>query len=203
MKLYYSPTSPYVRKVLIAATELGIIDRIEKVSVHVTPIEPSEQLNRENPLGKIPALVTDDGLVLYDSRVICAYLDDLHREVKLVPPSGTERWHALRREALADGMLEAAVLLRYEGLLRPEEKRWSAWSEGQRSKIVRGLDAAEAEADALGGAVTLGTIALACALGYLDLRYPEMAWRDQRAGLHHFMDGFASRESYRSTAPPS
>ncbi|ACY14383.1 glutathione S-transferase [Haliangium ochraceum] len=202
MKLYYSPTSPYVRKVLITAMELGLDERIEQLPTQVTPTSPSDALNRANPLGKVPALETDDGDTLYDSRVICEYLDSLHQGVKLLPDSGPTRWDALRQQALGDGILVAAVLVRYEILLRPEELRWSDWLDGQWGKIERGLDAFEAEADALAGTVTLGSITAACALGYIDLRYPERDWRKGRDKLRHWMDGFASRASYQATMPP-
>src|SRR5579859_2529987 len=107
MKLRYSPTSPFVRKVMVAAMETGLIDRIQKVPSSVTPIKPNDDVARENPLVKVPSLTTDDGLVLYDSPVICEYLDALHSGTKLFPAAGKARWMALRHQALGDGILDA------------------------------------------------------------------------------------------------
>lgn len=203
MKLYYSPTSPFVRKVLIAAFETGLYERIEKLPVHTSPTQPSDTLNQTNPLGKIPALIADDGLELYDSPVICEYLDTLHDGPKLIPASGPARWKTLLLHALADGVMDAAVLLRYETWLRPAELRWNDWAQGQTDKVERGLAALERDVTGFGETIDLGTIAAATALGYLDLRFPEMDWRARRPQLAAWLAKFAERPSFQATKPPA
>jgi glutathione S-transferase len=201
MKLYHSPTSPYVRKVLMTAIELGLRERIELVPVHNSPVEPSAALNQTNPIGKIPALITDEGVEFYDSPVICEYLDSL-QGARLFPASGPARWDVLRQQALADGIMDAAVLVRYETWLRPAELRWNDWTEGQTSKIERALDVLEGQVVGLAG-LTIGTISIACALGYLDLRLGHLVWRDRRPQLSSWLADFAQRPSFQSTRAPS
>ena len=203
MKLYISRMSPFVRKVLVMAAEAGIGDRVEPVEVTVSPVAPDPDVNRGNPLGKIPCLVTDDGTALYDSPVICEYLDAIHTGRKMFPPVGPQRWTALRRQALADGILDAAILARYEAALRPEERRWSDWVKGQKGKVERALDALEAEAPQLRDMVDIGTIAIACALGYLDFRFAEDNWREGRPQLADWYGGFSERRSMQQTRPPA
>ena len=199
MKLYYSVTSPFVRKVLVAAHELGIAEGIEIVPVALTPIAPSEAVNATNPLGKIPALEIDGGLALYDSMVIAEYLDSLAGP-KLFPASGPARWTALRRAAAADGMADALILVRYERLLRPPEQQFDAWVDGQMQKALRTLTALEAEAGSLDGA-GIGEIAIGCTLGYLDFRFDDLGWRDSHPRLADFYEGFAARKSMQATLP--
>jgi glutathione S-transferase len=202
MKLFYSATSPYVRKVTIAAVEKGLDGRIERVPITVAPHQPSPDFGRRhNPLMKVPTLVRDDGSVLYDSIVICEYLDSLG-EPTLFPPSGEARWDALRRNALADGLLDAALLLRYE-TLRPAELHWPAWIEGQRLKIELALAAAEQEAASLPQVFDIGQVALACALGYLDLRFGELRWRSAHPALAAWFAVVSERPSVRGSAPPA
>jgi glutathione S-transferase len=203
MKLHYSTTSPYVRKVMAVAIETGLRERIELATRQLTPVAPNADVNADNPLGKVPCLVTDDGMALYDSRVIVAYLDSLHDGRTMIPPAGPERWTALRREALADGILDAAIVNRYEITLRPEEKRWADWSDGQMAKVRRALDALEAEAPDFGERVDLGTLAVACALGYLDLRYADLDWAAGRPALAAWHGRFAERPSMAETRPPA
>ena len=138
MRLHHNIASPYVRKVMAVAIETGLEDRLEPVSRMMTPVKPDAGLVEDNPLGKIPCLVTDDGAVLYDSPVICEYLDSLHDGPKMFP-AGPARWTALRRQAEGDGILDAALLVRYETFLRPEERRWPEWIEGQKLKFRRAL----------------------------------------------------------------
>ncbi|MGH8291539.1 MAG: glutathione S-transferase N-terminal domain-containing protein [Steroidobacteraceae bacterium] len=178
MQLYFSPTSPYVRKVRITAAELGLGGNIELISIALTPINPHDALRSSNPLGKIPALITDDNNALYDSPVICEYLDALAGGHRIFPRVGPARWTALRRQALADGILDAAVLLRYEEALRPKELRWQQWVDGQWLKMRTGLDALEREH--LEGAFDIDAISVACALGYLDFRHASEGWRASR-----------------------
>lgn len=199
MKLIYNPASPYVRKVRVLAIEAGLMNRIELANVSITPVGPDEALCASNPIGKIPTLVLDDGGALYDSRVICEYLDGLHDNPRLFPQHGDARWTALRRQALADGILDAAVGTRYETFLRPEALRWSEWIEGQMQKVRRSLDVLEDET--LGDEVDIGTISVACALGYLDFRYPQEGWRDSRSRLAAWYERFSARASMSETRP--
>jgi glutathione S-transferase len=166
-------------------------------------VGPDLALVAANPLGKVPCLVPAEGDALYDSRVICEYLDGLHDGPRLFPIAGPQRWVALRRQALADGIMDAAVLARYETFLRPEERRWPAWIDGQLDKVTRGLDRLENEAGQLEARVDVGAIATACALGYLDFRFADLDWRRSRPGLAAWFTAFAARESMLRTLPPS
>jgi glutathione S-transferase len=199
MKLLYSPASPYARKVLVLAHEVGLIDRIAVTTAGASPTGPAPEVAAHNPLGKIPALVLEDGTALYDSRVICEYLDGLSAGPRLFP-EGAARWDALIRQALADGLLDAALLTRYERVLRPEERRWDAWESGQTGKIRSALDRFETLV-AGGPALDIGTVAMACALGYLDLRFPDLAWREGRPALAAWFADFARRPSMEATVP--
>ena len=199
MKLRTSPASPFGRKVNIAAATLGLSDNIE-----IEPADngnPEDSLRRENPLGKIPVLLLEDGRALYDSRVIVEYLESLG-EGRLVPPAtDPARWATLRRQALADGLLDAALLARYETFLRPEPLRWSDWVAGQMLKIDRALDVLESEAEAIEAGAPLGQIATASALGYLDFRFPHHDWRGARPRLAAFYSRYALRADMAATDP--
>jgi glutathione S-transferase len=202
MKLRYSPTSPYVRKVMVVALETGLAERIERIPTTVAPTKYNEEVARENPLVKVPALTTDDGMVLYDSPVICEYLDTLHGGQKLFPATGKTRWTALRQQALADGILDAAILGRYE-ILRPKEYLWQDWIDAQLRKVRGALAALEIEVEAgeLNGAVTIGQITVGCALGYLDFRYASEDWRSKHRRLAAWFDELAKRKSIELTKP--
>ncbi|MDA1099035.1 MAG: glutathione S-transferase N-terminal domain-containing protein [Proteobacteria bacterium] len=202
MKLHSSPTSPYVRKVRVLLLETGLDDRVEQVAQAVTPTAPNAAVNADNPLGKVPALHTDDGLSLYDSPVICEYLDSLHDGARMFPATGRARWQALCRQALGDGLLDAAILGRYETTLRPPERLWPEWLAGQMLKIERSLDAMDAGAGEMGDTVDIGAITIACALGYLDFRYGEIEWRANRPALAAWYDAFARRSSMQATLAP-
>lgn len=203
MKLFVSAASPFVRKVLVQAHESGLADRIELIDLSssgLAPTAPVAELDARNPLGKIPALVLADGRTLYDSRVIAEYLDTLHEGPPLLPASGPERFTVLRRVALADGICDAAVLGRYESVLRPEHLRWDAFLEGQLGKIRRALAALALEP--LGDDPDLGTIAVAVALAYLDLRWADHdLWRSAHPELVEWYERFAERPSMKATAP--
>ncbi len=201
MKLFHNIASPFVRKVRVLAAETGQSARIELVQSVFTPVQPDRELFGSNPLGKIPTLLLDDGTALYDSRVICEYLDSLHEGPKMFPALGPARWAALTRQAQGDGILDAAVGTRYELALRDPSRQWPEWIENQRQKYRRSLDALEAESGSLDGAVDIGVITAACALGYLDFRYPDEGWRDARPGLAGWYAAFRERESMRTTAP--
>jgi glutathione S-transferase len=201
MKLLYSPTSPYVRKVMILALERGLDRKIEKVPTAANPVQANRDLDKANPLGKVPALMLDNGTVLFDSPVICEYLDSRHKGAKLFPAAGARRFKALRLQALGDGMLDAALLARYETAMRPENLRWPEWVEGQKRKFAQGLDALEKEVADLGGGLNIGQVAVACALGYLDFRYADMNWRKGRPKLAAWYAKFAQKKSMQATQP--
>lgn len=201
MNLRFSPASPYVRKCLVLAHEAGLSGRLDLVPT--VTADPASGLVKDNPLGKVPALTTDEGEVLFDSPVISEYLDSLHGGRRIVPAAGAARWTALRRQALADGLLDAALLRRYESM-RPANEQSPGWHEKQKSIIARALDALEAEAGRLGdpaGPADIGQIAVGCALGYLDFRFAADAWRYGRPELARWFEVFAKRPSMAATAP--
>ncbi|MHA1597276.1 MAG: glutathione S-transferase N-terminal domain-containing protein [Alphaproteobacteria bacterium] len=198
MRLHYSPTSPYVRKVMMVAIETGLEDGFECIATNAW--ESAPDFVADNPLSKVPTLVLDGGETLYDSPVICEYLDSLHDGVKLFPTAGGARWTALRRQALADGILDAALIRLLEGK-RPDDERSDSWVARQEKAIVRSLDALEEEADGLGDGVSIGHIAIAAALGYLDFRFDADNWRAGRPALADFYDTFSGRPSMTATAP--
>ncbi len=199
MKLRYSPTSPYVRKVSVTAIELGLSARIEHIPTDTQ--DRNSDLAEHNPLGKLPALILEDGGFLYDSPVICEYLDSLHDGPKIFPAAGPERWTALRQQALGDGILDAAILRMIETVRRPEELRWQVWIKHQTAKILRALDQFEAEVAALEGPLTIGQITAGCALGYFDFRSPELDWRAGRPKLAAWYETFGQRPAMQETGP--
>jgi len=201
MKLMYSPTSPYVRKVMILAIERGLDRKIEKLPQAASPMGGNKVLEKANPLGKVPALELDNGMTLFDSPVICEYLDSKHRGDKLFPASGARRWKALRLQAIGDGILDAALLARYETAMRPEKLRWTDWLDGQKRKLAQALDQLEKEAKDLAGGLTIGQVTVACALGYLDFRFGDMNWRKGRPKLAAWYDKFSRRKSMQATIP--
>jgi glutathione S-transferase len=196
MKLHYSPTSPYVRKVNVLALELGLDAQIERILTN--PWEPDKALLGNNPLSKVPTLITDDGLVLFDSPVICEYLDNEFGGNRLIPSYGQARWKALRLQALADGILDAAILRFLE---RKRKAKSTEWDASQREAVVRALDALEAEVASWGDTLTIGQIAAAVALGYLDFRFAEEDWRPDRPGLTEWYSAFSRRHSMSTTVP--
>ncbi|HTS20434.1 MAG TPA: glutathione S-transferase [Casimicrobiaceae bacterium] len=201
MKLFYSPNSPYARKCLVVAYELGLRERIETLPADAVPTKRNPDIAAKNPLSKIPTLVTDDGTALYDSPVIAEYLNALAGG-KLIPADGASRWSVLVEQALADGVLDAALLARYETVLRPESLRWSDWTAGQLEKLAGGLDEIERRAVRFGDRVDLGTIAFGCVLGYIDLRFGHLEWRKSRPGAAAWFEKFGRRESMVKTRPP-
>lgn len=202
MKLYYSPSSPYARKVRMLAIETGLDKKIEMVNVVLTPVAPNADVDKHNPIGKIPALSVK-GMDLFDSPVICEYLDTHHKGRKLFPRKGRGRWVALRQQAMADGLLDAALLARYEGFLRPEDKRWSDWSKGMMKKVSGVLDQLEAESKSLKGKPTIGTLSVVCALGYLDFRFGTLDWRGKRPKLAKWFATVSKTPSVKATVPPA
>lgn len=203
MKLHSSPASPFGRKVKVLAHETGLFSNLTISLAPTSPVGPDIGLVGDNPLGKIPCLVLDDGTALYDSCVICEYLDTTHSGVPMFPGRGPARWAALRLQALGDGIMDAALLARYETFLRPEPFRWPAWLDGQLDKVARALDALEtADAGDFGDRIDVGTITVACALGYLEFRFAMLAWRTGRPRLAAWFERFAARPSMMETVPP-
>jgi len=188
------PHSPYVRKVRVAAHELGLA--LDCVEAHV--FDPATPLLGENPLGKVPALVRDDGSVLYDSTVICQYLDALHADPRLFPREGEALWQALRRNALGDGLAQAAtwnIRERY----RAEGERSPRYQAYYERTIDRCFAALEAEAPALAARFGIGEIAIACAISYVDFRYPDRGWRTAAPHLRAWYNAAHARSSMRAT----
>jgi glutathione S-transferase len=189
LTLRSSPASPFGRKIKIAASLLDLIDRIEVVEADTS--NPDDSLRQQNPLGKIPTLVLENGETLYDSRVILEYLDDLAGGGHIFP-SGWDRFAALRQQALADGIMDAVLIQVYEGRWRTEERREPKWVDHHAGKVARGLDYAEANLSTPTAKIHVGHIALACALGYLDLRMAGR-WRDTHPRLVAWLADFEAR----------
>jgi glutathione S-transferase len=201
MQLFYSATSPFVRKCLVSALELGVRERLTLHSAAPHPVNRDAGLVARNPLGQVPTLITDEGAVLYDSRVICEYLNTLG-DGRLLP-EGALRFDALTDQALADGIMAAAVLIRYEMTARPEALRWQDWIDGQMAKVTGGIQDLAQRASLLGSRVDVGTIAVGCALGYLDFRYSDLGWQKKWPALAAWWRGFAERPSMAATRPPA
>jgi glutathione S-transferase len=198
MRLWHNTASPFARKVRIVAREAGLLPRIEEINTLVSPVSPNADLAAKNPLVKIPALETDAGQVLYDSSVICEYLDSLSAGTRVIATDAT-RWDALRLQSLCDGILDAAVLCRYEMAVRPEPYRWNDWMQGQFTKIRNGLDALAGEAPAWGSRFGIGQIGAVCVCGYLDFRFADENWRASRAPLAQWYDAVKPRPSVAAT----
>ena len=201
MLLRHSHTSPFVRKVTVLLHETGLAAQVATETVDGWS-EP-ELLTDDNPLSMVPTLVLDDGNSLYDSPVICDYLDRQHAGPGMIPGEGEARWQVLREQALADGILDSAVLIFVETVKRPQELRWDWWLELKRRAITRSLDLLERRVGELGGRVDLGTISIAVALAYLDLRGAVGDWPGPRPGLSTWFAEFARRPSMIATAPPA
>ncbi len=190
MILRSSPASPFGRKVRIAASVLGLADKID---VRATDLnDPADSVHAQNPLGKIPVLILDDGTAYYDSRVILEYLDHLAGGGRIVPREAKARFDALRLQALCDGILDACLLLVYESRYRPADKQVQAWVDRQADKVARGLNALEAAPPKLDPTPHVGQIALACVLGYRDLRFGG-TWRKDYPRLLAWHDKFAAQ----------
>jgi glutathione S-transferase len=199
MILRSTAASPFVRKVRIAIGLLGLSSKIEIRETDLN--DPNDSICRENPLGKIPALLLDDGTALFDSRVILDYLDHLAGGGKIVPRDPDARFAALRLQALCDGVMDASLLVVYEGRYRPEDERVQSWVDRQADKVKRGLDALEAAPPKLTPMPDVGQIALACALGYRDLRFGG-DWRRQYPRLLAWHDAFAAQvPAFAATRP--
>lgn len=198
MKLHWSPRSPFVRKVMVAAHELGLADRIQTVRTVVAMTQPNLGLLPDNPLGKIPTLVLDDGSAIYDSLTICEYLDSLDGP-RLFPNAGPARWTALTWHALANGLLDMLILWRNERD-KPVAQQTPEWLAAFAVKTAASLDRLQGMTPALDAALLgIGHIAIGCALSYLDFRFPDLAWRNDRAALAAWHKAFEARPSMQAT----
>lgn len=201
MRLHYAQASPYVRKVRLAAAAAELTERIELVKASLSPISEDIAVCAANPLGKVPTLVLDDGTALYDSRVIVAYFDAVGSTPLLPPPSDPDYWRVLRIQAAADGLLDAALSVRYERLLRPEQYRWDEWIAGQIRKVDRATAMLEQEGDFIAAGPPLAAIATVSALGYLDFRFAERDWRATCPRLAAIFADYALRPEMALTDP--
>lgn len=199
MKLYWSSRSPFVRKVMVTAHELGLADRITCERVIVSATNPNRDVMAHNPLGKLPTLILDDGGALYDSRVICEYLASLRSTPRLFPADGAQRWTALKRQALADGLQDTLLAWLMERI-KPAEQQQAALVDGCRLKLATVLDGMETDAAELTRAsFGIGHIAVGVALSYVDFRFAGENWRDGRPALAAWHAGFAARPSMMAT----
>jgi glutathione S-transferase len=199
MKLHWSPRSPFVRKVMVVVHELGLADRVACVRTVAASTKPHAELMRDNPLSKIPTLVLDDGTVIYDSPVICEFLDSLDGAPKLHPAEPKARLAALRRQALGDGFLDMLVLLRDERLRANPSDVHKASAAVRKAAVLKSLDQ-EAE-DLAATPFGIGHIAIGCALSYLDFRYAAENWREGHPRIANWHATFATRPSVRATEP--
>ncbi len=197
-ELRYSTTSPFVRKVSATIIECGLHNHVRNVMTN--PWAPDTDLPADNPLGKVPALTVENGQVLFDSPVICEYLDSLGSSPKLFPSSGAPRWAALRLQAIGDGILEAAVGRVLEGR-RPEEQQSAVFADRCKAAVERALDALERESDHLSGDFSIGQLTVACALDYLDFRFSSENWRAGRPKLESWHESVRDRPSLKQTVP--
>jgi glutathione S-transferase len=197
MKLLYQTHSPYARKALVFAHEVGLARQIEVVHHETSPTRRNEQVFAENPLGKVPVLLRPGLPPIFDSDVICAYLDTLHTGRKLIPPDGEDRWHALRLQAVAQGLADAGIAIRWETVRRPEALRYPPLRDGYIQKLIASYDWLEHELD-LDSPVHVGHVALATCLAWLEFRELP-SFRDGRTRLAAWFDEFATRPSMRGT----
>lgn len=198
MKLHWSPKSPYVRKVMIVAHEARVLDRLTLVRSVAMMSRINPEIMADNPLGKIPTLVLEDGAALYDSRVICEYLDDLGQG-GLFPSAGPARWRALTWQALGDGLLDALILWRNERE-KPQDRRTQPWLDVFEAKLHAGLAELESRATDLAGApFGIGHVSIGCMLSYLDFRFDSLGWRNGHPKLTAWHQEFDGRDSARAT----
>jgi glutathione S-transferase len=196
VQLFYQTHSPYARKVLVMAHEVGLADRLEVIHQETSPMLRNETVFALNPLGKVPVLITGDEC-LFDSNVICEYLDGLHDGRKMIPPSGAARWRALRLQSLAQGLADAGILLRWETARRPEALRMPELADGHREKLVTSYDYVERD-QSLDERLHIGHVALATALSWILFReLPD--FREGRPRLTQWYDRFERRPSMLAT----
>lgn len=200
MKLFYSASSPYVRKVMILLHEIGKADEVELIADYKTsPARAAEKL-AHNPLNKVPTLVTDDGMAIFDSSVIGQYLDTLHTGPRYYPEHGPARWQTLRYEAIGDGMADAAILVIYEERRRALQLFWQEWYDKQQSKLAASLHHLEA---VIGPPTDFdaGAISIVCAIGLIERRFAQWNWRSENPGLARWYASVSDRPSVRETKP--
>ncbi|WP_054180336.1 glutathione S-transferase N-terminal domain-containing protein [Trabulsiella odontotermitis] len=201
MQLFYASTSAYVRKVMVCAILLGLADELEPLDSAAHPIERDERIATFNPLAKVPALRTASGMCLYDSRVICEYLNAL-AEGDLFPEKGDARWRSLARQALGDGIIDAALLARYEFSARPPEKQWQDWADAQLKKVAAALADIEIQVSGFSEQPDdIGLIAIGCALGYLDFRFAGLNWRASHPHTAAWFAVFDAHPAMAATRP--
>ncbi|MGE8588161.1 MAG: glutathione S-transferase [Alcaligenes sp.] len=206
LKLLYAPTSPYVRKVMVCAHLAGVADQIQWLDSAANPVRRDDRIAAHNPLAKVPTLILADGQALYDSRVICEYLAHMGGNADLFPAVGPRRWVALAQQALGDGLLDAALLARYERTARPAEYQWPVWREAQLVKVSACLVEIERQierqaATLAAQAPTIGEVTLGCALGYLDFRFPELDWRASHPRATQWEAAFRKLPAMQATLP--
>ena len=201
LRLFFSPASPYVRKVMVAAHERGLADKVEKLPSAAWPVKRDPNIVKHNSTGKVPCVLLDDDTPLFDSRVISAYVDSIGVAGESLYPAAN-RFTVLTLEALGDAILDACLLHRYENVLRPEDKRWDDWSRGQMEKIDSGLDDLDGRwFGELSASFNAGSVAAACTLGYLDFRFPDKDWRSSRPNLAGWYAEVSKRPSMVETQP--
>lgn len=200
MKLIGTFTSPYVRKVRVVAAE----KKVEYTWAADNPWQPDTSVGAYNPLGKVPVLVLEDGTALFDSRVIVEFLDHVSPISRLIPADHRERIEVRRWEALADGVLDAGIAVRLEKQ-RPATERSPGWIDRNHAKVLRGLDAIDAQLEGrnwcAGAGYSLADIAVGCCVGWLDFRFPDLGWRDDRANLSRLAAKLGERPSFADTVP--
>jgi glutathione S-transferase len=202
MKLIFSQTSPFVRKVRIAAIELGLIDKIEFMPTTVAPGQANDDYSRITPLKKLPALILDSGDVILDSYVIVEYLDELAGGGKLIPASGPARWKVKSDHSLLQGMLDSMLLCRYEKAVRPQGLQWQAWSDDHWNRAWQGMARFDKQADVLSRPLDIVQIGLVCVLGYADFRFADCGWRKAYPNLDAFHEKMLTRPSVKISVPP-
>ena len=202
MKLTFSPASPFARKVRIAAIELGLIDKIELVPASVAPGTANEDYSKITPLKKLPVLILDNGDVILDSYVIVEYLNETAGGA-LIPAYGRKRWQVKTDHSLIQGMLDSMLLCRYEGMVRPQEMRWKAWSDDHWNRAWTGMARFENKPDVLSRPFDIVQIGLVCVLGYADFRFADCGWRKAYPKLDAFYQKMLERPSVNISAPPA
>ncbi len=201
MQLFFASTSAYVRKVMVCASVLGLADEIERLDSAAHPVVRDERIAAFNPLAKVPALRTENGICLYDSRVICEYLN-ARAQGDLFPQEGEARWQSLARQALGDGLIDAALLARYEFSVRPPEKQWQDWADAQLKKVAAALAEIESQVSGFSDRPDdIGLIAIGCALGYLDFRFAELNWRASHPLTSTWFAVFDAHPAMAATLP--
>ncbi len=201
-KLFYASTSPYVRKVVVSAILLGLRDKITYLPSAAHPVHRDLSIAEHNPLAKVPTLINEHGQSFFDSRVICEYLDALAGGGLIFPKVGAARWDALIHQSLGDGLLDAALLARYERSARPVQFQWDIWREAQLTKIEASLVQIESLASSLRiDRPTIGEISLGCALGYLDFRFADHPWRERYCATAKWFDAFNATTAMVATIP--